>query len=485
MATSTRSAWAACAAIVVALMIWPADVPWGGDDVVLISRALLANHEHRLIDVGLSGTFHLPYGPLPEQIYQCLLAMTHNPLLLASLHAGLLAGATAAGLLWLTRTLQWSPWLAVMGMLSPFFWFYTRLIWDNTFAIPVGTVFLAAYAAYIRRPSRAPFLAAVACALMLPLIHPMTIPLVAAVAAHAGFRCREGFRRWWPGVAALLLLAAISGGRYVVQCAEHRSYGPLAAADWYQKFRLSCAGGMAFPLQAGQLFSAYSYFDDRYAQIWPASTLRWRICSDFSAAAFGLAWIGMAMSLTRVRAGWRGSDAASALAAISIVALGLQGVMDAALRIAPFPHYFCGTWIACWICLCMGVRRLGRLGTGVGITYAASLIVSSGVVGLSVHRYGGGRDWYGFSLGSQLTAAQELSKFKDSHAQTDVRQLAENPYSLALLRRLIARPAERFSDGHLMVRWSDPDSPEMRLEVSEQPGPIPAGAVQIPTAILP
>ena len=178
----------------------------------------------------------------------------------------------------------------------------------------------------------------------------------------------------------------------------------MAAAEWYQKFRLTYAGGMAFPLQAGRLFSAYSYFDDRYAQNWPASTVLWRICSAVSAAAFPLSWIGMALCLTRWRAGWRGSDAAGALAAISIVALGLQGSMDAALRIAPFPHYFTGTWIACWICLCMGVRRLGRLGTGVGIIYAASLIVATGLVALSVHRFGGGRDWYGFSLGSQLTA---------------------------------------------------------------------------------
>src|SRR5258708_7545151 len=112
-----------CGAIVIALMIWPSDAPWGGGDAQLIKLALQAHREHRLSEAGLGGSFGYPYGPIPLQIYQALLLFTHYLPTLVQIHAALIASMTATALLWLTRTLRWSPWLAAMAMLSPFFWF--------------------------------------------------------------------------------------------------------------------------------------------------------------------------------------------------------------------------------------------------------------------------------------------------------------------------------------------------------------------------
>ena len=133
----------ACGLVVLLTTVWPGDVPWGGDDAMLIGNARRANAEHRLADAGLGGSFNVPYGPLPTQLYQGLLLVTDDLPTVVRLRAALAAGVTAAALLWLTASLGWSPWLAVLPLLSPFFWFYSRLLWDNTFALPVGAVRLA------------------------------------------------------------------------------------------------------------------------------------------------------------------------------------------------------------------------------------------------------------------------------------------------------------------------------------------------------
>src|SRR3954462_8805927 len=98
--------------------VWPGDTPWVNDEPNLIGNALRANAAHHLAPVGpfaplavnpapppapvgLFGSFGVPYGPLPTQIYQALLLLTHDPLTLVVIRAILCTGGTAAGLLWL------------------------------------------------------------------------------------------------------------------------------------------------------------------------------------------------------------------------------------------------------------------------------------------------------------------------------------------------------------------------------------------------
>ena len=42
-----------------------------------------------------------------------------------------------------------SAWLAVLVMLSPWMWYYSRQLWDNSFCIPLSAMTIAAYADYL------------------------------------------------------------------------------------------------------------------------------------------------------------------------------------------------------------------------------------------------------------------------------------------------------------------------------------------------
>src|SRR3954466_5766789 len=73
-------------AIVVALIasigpaiLWPGDTPWVYDEPAEVKLALQADQPHRLADHALSGNFWVWYGPLPIQIMQVLLAVSHDP----------------------------------------------------------------------------------------------------------------------------------------------------------------------------------------------------------------------------------------------------------------------------------------------------------------------------------------------------------------------------------------------------------------------
>ena len=199
-------------AAIVSVVFWPGETWWMNDEPRLVANAFHANRAHRLADKGLRGNFAVSYGPVATQIYQVLLLVTHDPITLVRLRAGLCAGVTAGGLLWLAWSLRLTPWFALGMVLAPFLWVFQRIPWDASFAIPIGTIALAAYASFLRTGRRGSLLACVACTLTVPLIHPQGLPLAIPLLAHLIWRHRPALHRSRLGlmlvVAALLALNA-------------------------------------------------------------------------------------------------------------------------------------------------------------------------------------------------------------------------------------------------------------------------------------
>src|SRR5687767_6749123 len=111
-------------------VIWPGDTPWMNDEPAQIAKAFHANQARTLEHRGLKGSLGIHYGPLPTQIYQAMLLVTHDPIKLVLIRATLCSGATALALLWLSRTLRLTPWFAACVVLAPYVWLWTRTLWD-------------------------------------------------------------------------------------------------------------------------------------------------------------------------------------------------------------------------------------------------------------------------------------------------------------------------------------------------------------------
>ena len=85
----------------------------------------------------LKGTHGIRYGPLPIWIDQVFLGFTRNLLLMTVIRTILVGGLTALALRWLTQLLEVSQWVAVLTMLSPWMWYYSReRLWDNSLTVP-------------------------------------------------------------------------------------------------------------------------------------------------------------------------------------------------------------------------------------------------------------------------------------------------------------------------------------------------------------
>ena len=414
-----------CAAVVIATMLWPADVPWGGDDRTLIALAAGGNATHHLVTAGLGGSFGVPYGPLPTQVYQGLLCVSHDLPTVVRLRAGLVVGTTAIALLWLTASLGWSPWLAVLPLLSPFTWFYGRLLWDNTFALPVESLLAAGYAAHLA--GRRGLTVAMAAAAALPLIHPMTLPLVAAFAGHALWRLWPAVLRRWPSLVVIGVLVIVTGGPYLLALtdAHPRRAATGPSPDGYDPLPRPAA--FAYPLLAGRLLSGYRFFDARGPEHGWETTPLGTAARDASAVAFPLVWLGVIVigctCLRRPAAGllqqpWTdpieqtGSlkrrlpriGPPPTVAVLCLVTLALQSLIDGLLRVAPYPHYFCGTWVAAVVLLWSGLRTLGRWALPIGIAYGLSLAIATAAFAVDIHRNHGGPVWHGPTLGAQEKA---------------------------------------------------------------------------------
>jgi hypothetical protein len=447
---------AACVLIVLLLAIWPADAPWGGDDVSLITAATRANSQHRLVDAGLGGSFGFPYGPIPSQIYQMLVLLSHDPVVLIRLHAVLFAGFTAFTLLYLSRVLKVSPWFAPLTMLGPFFWFYTRLMWDNTFAIPVGALLLASYGDYLRRPSRAAFFTFVSCGIALPLIHPMTLPLAVAVAAHALASQRAAIRRHWVGLIVIGLITTISCGAYVERVVIQIVHSP-GLTQWAND-RLSRGEALVFPLLSGRLFTARGFFDSRGPEVGLESSGIASGARAISALAYPLFWLGLARALIYIRR-------PSSILSICVVALLLQSLMDCYLRITPYPHYYCGTWAVIVVLIWTGLDWLARirLRTLVGLVYAGSLCISTVAFAIDIHRHAGGRVWYGPSIGSQMLAAAEVSGYSNPMVRMDV--AGQSDSSAGIMALIHPSQSNGPAGKTLIIRYTDSDPVDCHLRV--------------------
>jgi hypothetical protein len=497
--------------------VWPGDAPWTNDEPHLLAAALDANAAHRPAAMGLYGSYGVPYGPLPTQIYQVLLLVTHNPVLLVAIRGVLTMSLTAGGLLWLARTLRLPRWFIPAVLVSPFLWLYSRMLWDNTFAIPAGTLALAAYASFLATGRRRSLLLTVGCLIALLSIHFMTAPLVAGIGGHLLWRHRPALWRHRLGLAMVLALGVAMNAGYFIE-------GSSRAWEWWSgrgsdnaprvlwaadrlpvivrsagfspylsartkippnSDRPSRLTSLLFPLLGGRILSGDGFYVAWGSFSGPLSRLI-SACKGISWLGFGLVWAGLIIAIRR---GWIGrrhrgvADLRGTMCGIAVVVLGLQMVMYGAMRVAPFAHYFtgaCGVYILLAWFAAEAAGGRGRAGVALLIVYGLALGVLTACGMVDVHRAGGSRNHFGPSLAGQIEIARGIGNVSGAaDVVSDIPQYREHVHGLFTLRRLlgIASPGERGAnrtqveiryrsetgwDAHLNWRVRDPQDSETR-----------------------
>jgi hypothetical protein len=494
---------------IVPAVLWPGAISWMNDEPALIINAAMANRGHFLAFRGLYGSFPVPYGPLPTEVYQFLLLFTHDVRVIVVVHALLLSSIFAGSLLWLSRSLRLTPWFAAAVVLGPYIWFCQRVLWDATFTLPLSLFALAAYAAFLRNGSAGALLAAAVAGTLVPLVHLQALPLFVALAGHALWRHRKILKQggWRLNTAAVMLLALnctyfiFAIGSVVIHFHDLLHKGHSGNA--------SLPTAIAGPLLGGRLMTAVDFLGGPIAtRIDFHAGFPWIGCDMMpsmytlrgpqrltSAAAFAslaaipLVWIGMLVGVVRMAGGWvkrlRRSTAAGVarlsgdsptiardtLTGIALTALLLQMSMAVFLRVPPWPQYCFGTFAIFVLFAWLGVDFLQRLRLGLPIIALWGLSMAYITLGSAwqIHAYGWERGKMSPSLNDQIEVAAALNHYRDRMIWTTVPLFQQYRLGIPALR-LLNPPDEKNpgpeSPHGLLIRFhpgGDPRSSRIEL----------------------
>jgi hypothetical protein len=454
-----------CAACLIPL-IWPGDIPFINDEPQLIASAVNANHAGQLASIGLLGTYGFAYGPAPTWVYQALVAVNRDLVIVAVLHTLLVSTVTAGALWWLSRSLRLWAWFAPLPLLSPYFWFYARVLWDNPFLIPLGALAIAGYAAHLEWGSSAGLRVSIAAMLTIPLVHLMGIALVLPLGTHMLLVRGRALWAHKLSVGAIVTAALVLARSYWMYLVTPHPPSPGGA---------SSVAGWFFPLAGGRLLSATGL--EYFYGPGPVQGAIFRTAAAVSSLAYVLVASGIVVALyyivRAVRS--RGWSTRAHVAGIVIGTLACQALIDGISTKYDHPHYQNATWISfvllAWFAVDCAERRqttrsAATIATGL---LAVSLFASVGGLLIGLHWSGGTREIYGPTLANQLRVARALARYAPaSDVQNQVSMYERFPHTLAILRQLNAGRRADLPQRNLELRYVSADPSSGRIELVER-----------------
>lgn len=452
-------------------LLWPGDAPFINDEPLLIRKALRHLQAGALAGSGIEGTKGVVYGPLAIWIYTLLLSITRDLTAVVALRALLCTAATAWGILILCRvdrTLR--PVLGALALLSPYLWFYSRLLWDNTFQIPLAVLSLGAYASFCARPAAWRLALALSGLCGMFLLHLMSLSLIVPVLGHCLWFHRGWLRANRRAAVGLVLLCVALVSPYLLALARSALSASQKVAE------LAGAGaagsgpappllrweGWVFPLLGGRLFSAQG-LDYFFGEGWARGPLR--ALAALTWVGLPLVWAGVLLCAARVRrwhrAGRPRSAEVGAEVHLSLLALGALGCMvlqNGIMQAFGHPHYYSATWVCFFYFLWTALSAAGRAGMVLAGVYGVALAGVLGAILVTVHRDGGNQEMHhGTALQHQIEVVRALDRYHpDSPVRTTVSNFVQFPHGLKVLREVYGLNGQK--DGprrRLLVRHRD------------------------------
>ena len=447
------------------LLLWPGDVPFINDEPQLVANAVAANAAGRLAPMGLQGTFGFAYGPFPTWIYQAMLALTHDLINVSVLHILLMALVTGVALRSLARSCGlWTGFIAV-PLLTPYFWFYARAIWDNTFMLPLAACASAGYAAFLARQSSAGLRLAVAAMLAIPLVHLMGLSLVIPLAAHLVLVHHRALLAHVKSLALIALAAAWAAWPYAQYLLAPRPSAPSEPRVLL---------GWLFPLDGARLMTSMRI--DYFFGAEPVSGALFSGAAIGSSLAYGFAWAGIGVGAWQVARALRARSGWTPQLHLTVIALGTlacQSLIHGLSARFGHPHYQNGAWIATvWLAWAAAdaLRRSAK-GRAIALGGAGAIVAANAaaVLALAVglHRTHGTREVYGPTLANQQSVARDLSAYAPtSEIDNRVIMWQRFPHTLATLRALNASKRVDLPRVQLILDYASTDPQDGSIAVA-------------------
>jgi hypothetical protein len=188
-------------------------------------------------------------------------------------------------------------------------------------------------------------------------------------------------------------------------------------------------------------------------------------------------WCGIVVAIALVVRASRHREwtARTHVALILVGSVVCQAVVHGITARFEHPQYHNGTWISsvmlAWFAvdfLATGPRAARWAATAMTAVLAASLVFAVGALAVRLHRSEGTRDTYGPTLANQQEVARALARYPpDADVRVHVTMWQRYPHTLAILRRLNARPPVTRRRWTIELRYAsqDPASGAIQMAV--------------------
>ena len=478
-------------------LIWPNDAPFINDEPKFFLSAFEANNEHKLAEAGFCGNVGLPYGPVSTWIYQLLITITTVPGNWIFLRAGFVVTSIAFGLFLLARATGWWKWFIPIVLASPYIWFYSRHLWDNSFLLAFSSLAIGSYAYFLSLstqemevqpenkqndklkehnheipencnvgkkselssfvPGNSLFLTnmtlilAFAIAIILPFVHFMCIALSFTLLLHMCVYARKFLRKILLPATLILGLLLFNLTPYfnsLFNSIKNLKPQEVAATSEFWK-------GWVFPLFGGRLLSGggLNYF---FGDNWLPANPIYLLFEGITYLPYFFVFIGIFIAGRNV---WQKRkifikakleqapfDTQMHLSLIALVSLMLQILVCGVSRSYYHPHYHNGIWIThvilAWIAIEQVIRmKWGKVFVSIyGISLATILLI----VVLLVHNRSGTRGiYYGPTIGNQWEITRKIGLNARNDVICTVPNFVYFPSILALHRICLKNDSER------------------------------------------
>ncbi len=431
-------------------LLWPGDAPWIDDEAQLMHMALHSKNTGEIATHGLTGTRGAVYGPFPTWIYTLLLHLSNDIVEIVRLRAALVTLLTALAIFWIALNCSaLRPSVGALALLSPYLWFYSRNLWDNSFLIPLSALLVAAYISFCAKPAVWKSWIIGICVAFMVLTHFMCVALIVPILAHIVWLHRQWIRGHVWTLGAQFALISILSERYVMYVRSHAGFA-VKIPD------VSGWPGWIFPFLGGRFFSFYGvdYFfgENWFSSTTPASSIGILLFGLFTWCALALVWVGMGMAVMRVWRHFRSNveskpfhgDADFHLSFLSLAVTVSQCLLNGWMRTYTHPHFFNTTWICFYYFFWTAFSNLPRerLWRAGRFLYVLAMAACLGFLISSIHRTGGNQQiHYGPALQAQINIVRKLNAYhEESQISAQVLNSTVYEHSLNALGQFYATP---------------------------------------------
>lgn len=415
--------WLICAVFVSLRFIFLGDMSFLGDEAMLLENALKLNSLNQWASTGLVGSKGTFYGPLATWIYQLLFKITHNLNSIIVLKIIFESALQIWGVYELRKHFKiWPNFVFLLIFMSPYFWFYSRMFWDNPFNISFSLLLFTGTLNFIKKPSSLGLIRISIFAAFCLSIHLMSLSFLATICIFIMINCYSYLRK---NITSLLLSVfsfIIILFPYLINLINKPKIDSIPNWELNFKFLEGTLLGSRLLTNLGINYlygNNYSIFELSFVHF---SMLLGVVLLIYFSWAFFVIVLGPktnnlhADRLNRTISGIN-------LVHFLKIFFAIHLVFCFYTRLSHHPHYFNGAWIPFWILTAFGlsngiqskcVKTFNNFKKFTNIYTVASILSILNLLYLA-HKYHGIRSvHYGPSINQQSRLVNELKRNKIS-----------------------------------------------------------------------